>query len=370
MPETPMRAPVSRKRVGPRALSGDTGAVQLWLAVAAGALMVLVAVFLGAGTGSDTSPAGCLPQPGTSDEAEGTIPANYLALYRKVGNESGIPWTILAGIGKVESDHGRDLRPGSGVRSGANLAGAAGPMQIGIGGKATDNWGGPPRQRWQDRERDGGFAIDGNGDGWANVYDPSDAIPAAANMLKAYGAPTNIPNALLRYNGSTEYIGKVLNWARRYAHDSVQTITAANNVSCQPGGVPAQPASGTAAKVITYARAQLGKPYIWGADGPDAYDCSGLTMMAYRAAGISIPRTTFDQWRHGTHIRRGNQQPGDLVFFNSGPGSSPSNPGHVGIVLNAHQMINARCTTCRPGIAVDSYGRRADLVGFVRPTQR
>ncbi|WP_243710831.1 NlpC/P60 family protein [Actinomadura sp. KC216] len=332
--------------------------------------MVLIAVFLGAGTGSDTSTVGCQPQPGASDEAESTIPAPYLALYRKVGNESGIAWAVLAGVGKVESDHGRDLRPGSGVRSGANGAGAAGPMQIGIGGEATNNWGGPPRHRWQGSDQSDGFAIDASGDGWANVYDPADAIPAAANMLKAYGAPNDIPNALLRYNGSTEYIGKVLAWARRYAHETVQAVTTADESSCQPGGLPVQPASGVVAKVITYARAQLGKPYVWGADGPDAYDCSGLTMMAYRAAGISIPRTTFDQWRHGARIRQGNQQPGDLVFFNSGPGSSPGNPGHVGIVLTTEQMINARCTACRPGIATDSYARRNDLVGFVRPTQR
>ncbi|WP_344957631.1 C40 family peptidase [Actinomadura miaoliensis] len=346
-------------------MGNDCGAAQLWLAAAVGALLLLIAVFLGASSGIDDSTAACQAQPGTSDEAENTIPADYLELYREVGQESGIAWTILAAVGKVESDHGRDPAPNSGVHSGANWAGAAGPMQIGIGGKATNNWGGPPRHRAG--QHTGGYATDGNGDGWANVYDPADAIPAAADMLKDYGAPSDIPQALLRYNGSTEYIGKVLDWARRYADGGAHVVATAGSSICQPGTLALAPAGDVAAKVIAYARAQLGKPYIWGAEGPDAFDCSGLTMMAYRAAGISIPRTTFDQWRHGTRIPKGQQRPGDLVFFNSGPGSSPDNPGHVGIVIDADQMINARCTRCRPGIAMDSYARRSDLVGFVRP---
>ena len=84
---------------------------------------------------------------------------------------------------------------------------------------------------------------------------------------------------------------------------------------------------------ISYAVAQLGKPYIWGGTGPDGYDCSGLVMMAYQAAGISLPRTTFQQVYAGTPVYSTAQlQPGDLIFT---PGSdgTPTNPGHVGMYL-------------------------------------
>jgi cell wall-associated NlpC family hydrolase len=95
-----------------------------------------------------------------------------------------------------------------------------------------------------------------------------------------------------------------------------------------------------AARVILYAAAQLGKPYQWGATGPDAFDCSGLAMMAYRAAGIAIPRTSQQQWAAGPRVPLGQQQPGDLVFF-AGSDGTPQAPGHVGIVLSGTEMIEA-----------------------------
>ena len=64
------------------------------------------------------------------------------------------------------------------------------------------------------------------------------------------------------------------------------------------------------ATAISYAREQLGKPYLWGGTGPDAFDCSGLMMMAYRAAGINIPRTSEDQWAWGPKISASQVEPG------------------------------------------------------------
>ncbi|GLW98790.1 C40 family peptidase [Microtetraspora sp. NBRC 16547] len=116
-----------------------------------------------------------------------------------------------------------------------------------------------------------------------------------------------------------------------------------------------------AASVIAYAQAQLGKPYVWGAEGPRAFDCSGLAMRAYQAAGITIPRVTYDQWRHGARIPRGEEQPGDLAFFRM----ESDGPGHVGIVLGNGQMIHAPQTGDIVKIA--PYAR-ADLVGFTRPS--
>jgi hypothetical protein len=84
-------------------------------------------------------------QPTASSDARDSIPANYLALFQETGSKYGVPWVILAGIGEVESDDGRSSLPG--VHSGANAFGAAGPMQIGIGGASGNQWGGDRRRR-------------------------------------------------------------------------------------------------------------------------------------------------------------------------------------------------------------------------------
>jgi cell wall-associated NlpC family hydrolase len=92
------------------------------------------------------------------------------------------------------------------------------------------------------------------------------------------------------------------------------------------------------AAVIGYARAQLGKPYVWGGTGPGGFDCSGLVMMAYRAAGITLPRTSQQQWAAGPQVATPRR--GDLVFF-AGADGTPTAPGHVGLVLGPHRMIEA-----------------------------
>jgi cell wall-associated NlpC family hydrolase len=103
-----------------------------------------------------------------------------------------------------------------------------------------------------------------------------------------------------------------------------------------PPGVPPQVAT-----AIRYAVAQLGKPYVWGGTGPAGYDCSGLVMKAYAAAGISLPRTTFQQVYAGSPVYALSQlRPGDLIFA---PGSdgTPDHPGHVGMYLGGGQVIEA-----------------------------
>lgn len=137
------------------------------------------------------------------------------------------------------------------------------------------------------------------------------------------------------------------------------------------GPLPPLPgnASDYVRRIIAYAEAQLGKPYIWGGTGPTGYDCSGLMMMAYASAGVQIPRTTFEQWPFGVRVPPGSEQPGDLVFF-AGSDGTMQNPGHVGMVLDPaqHLMIEAACTACGP-IRISGY-QRSDLVGFTRPLAR
>ncbi|PIF03713.1 MAG: hypothetical protein CSA63_01410 [Propionibacterium sp.] len=95
------------------------------------------------------------------------------------------------------------------------------------------------------------------------------------------------------------------------------------------------PASGAAKKAMNYAMAQRGKRYRLGGTGPNAYDCSGLMMMAYRSAGISIPRTAGAQFRGiGRHVSRSDLQPGDLVFYYRGI-------RHVGMYIGNGQIVHA-----------------------------
>ncbi|WP_264924894.1 C40 family peptidase [Streptomyces sp. A012304] len=103
-------------------------------------------------------------------------------------------------------------------------------------------------------------------------------------------------------------------------------------------GLPA-PGSATAphsraAAAVSYAYSKLGSPYVWGATGPNAFDCSGLVLAAYRSAGVSLPRTTYAQIDAGRRVSRSELLPGDLVFFYSGI-------THVGIYVGGGRMIHA-----------------------------
>jgi hypothetical protein len=145
--------------------------------------------------------AGCRPKPTRAAVAD--VPRSYLRWYCQTGARYRVPWPVLAAIGKVESDHGRLRLPG--VRSGLNRyrdsrgrwrSCCAGPMQFNL----TD---GPP-STWQRH-------------GQGNVYDPADAIPAAARKLVADGARGDLDRALYAYNHSRAYVAKVKRLARAYS---------------------------------------------------------------------------------------------------------------------------------------------------------
>ncbi len=298
-------------------------------------------------------------QPVASQSARNSIPANYLALFRSIGAQYKVPWVILAGIAKVESDDGQTTLPG--VHSGANAFGAAGPMQIGIGGAAGNQWGGAPVHPAS--EKVNGVATDADGDGTASVYDPADAIAGAARYLLEHGVLDNVDQAIFAYNHLQSYVQAVLYWANLYATGgySVSPATLDSTPQCLPGVTLTSDTA--AATAISYAEQQLGKPYQWGGTGPDAFDCSGLVMMAYRAAGIAIPRTSQQQWSWGPRISASQVQPGDLVFF-AGSDGTPTSPGHVGLVIGGGLMIEAYATGFP--IRIAPYGDR-DPVGFTRP---
>jgi cell wall-associated NlpC family hydrolase len=338
---------------------GGPSGVRAGLAAAA-MLLVLPVLLVAAATGIPSQQAAACTTPvAPTALATTSIPARYLALYQQAGRQYGIAWEILAGIGEVESDHGRSALPG--VHSGANSAGAAGPMQFGIGGAAGNTWGGLPVHSAS--EHTSGYGIDGDHDGIVNVYNPGDAIPSAAQYLKANGDPGSTQAALFAYNHSDQYVTLVLAWAARYA-GGASSVTAAASQTCQQAAGPPLPA-GIAGKVIAYAEAQLGKPYAWGATGPGAFDCSGLAMMAYRAAGITIPRTSRQQWAFGRRVPPGKVQAGDLVFFIGSDGTMNA-PGHVGIVLRPGLMIDAPATG--QNIQIQPYSL-SGAVGFTNPVR-
>ena len=298
-----------------------------WLAVSAAlavaapfALLLLVVATTPTAGQASTNLAGS-----PSVAALNSIPPAYLTLYLAAARTCpSLPWAVLAGTGKVESDHGQSDAPG--VHSGANYAGAEGPMQF-------------------ERATFTRYAVNADKPAPLTPYDPADAIYTAAAMLCASGAASGtssgIRQAIYAYNHSPAYVTSVLAWAARYATPT-----------------PNQ----TAAAAMAFALRQVGKPYLWGATGPDAYDCSGLVYAAYAAAGIHIARTTY-QWRQdGPQVPLSQIRAGDLLF-SAGSDGTPASPGHVVMYLGGGQVIQA------PQTGQDVQIDPLDLTGVVAATR-
>jgi cell wall-associated NlpC family hydrolase len=168
--------------------------------------------------------------------------------------------------------------------------------------------------------------------------------------------------------------------ARRQAATAVFAgviLAAVVHANARGTGVPAAAAltggatpNRAAVQAIAYARAQLGKPYLWGGTGPDAYDCSGLAMMAYASAGVSLQRTSEEQWASEPHVSAPDA--GDLVFF-AGADGTPSSPGHVGIVVDPARRVMIDAYATGWPVEYDTYGPGAakgglsPVVGFTDP---
>jgi cell wall-associated NlpC family hydrolase len=117
--------------------------------------------------------------------------------------------------------------------------------------------------------------------------------------------------------------------------------------------------SSAAAAAVAFARAQLGKPYVYGATGPDAFDCSGLVQAAWAAAGVSIPRTSELQWADLPHVS--SPRPGDLIFYTGSSIDPP--PGHVTMYIGGGRMLEAYGT----GVPIRVTGLRSGVWGYARP---
>ncbi|MDX3663672.1 bifunctional lytic transglycosylase/C40 family peptidase [Streptomyces sp. ID05-26A] len=274
------------------------------------------------------------------------IPADYLVLYRAAaGVCPGLDWSILAAIGKVETDHGRSTLPG--VHSGENFAGAGGPMQFlaPTFASVTSRHIIPP----------GGQAP-------PSRYNPHDAIHAAAHYLCDSGARDgkDLYRAIFSYNNADWYVRKVLDQAAIYTQAASETAAActalqtASDLAVAPAALVA----------VRFACGELGEPYVWGGDGDaeGGWDCSGLTKAAYAAAGIKLERVAQDQYNMGPLVPAGSAlQAGDLVYY--GPGTASIT--HVGIAISPTHMVNAP----EPGtvVRIDKIGH---LLAATRPASR
>ena len=291
---------------------GDTatsGPATKLAAAAAGVVLLVALLAAGAGAGI----ASLLGGGGTAPSATATaaIPPAMLALYQEAATTCpGLPWTVLAAIGTVESDNGTSTLPG--VQSGANAAGAEGPMQFEPATFAAYDLPVPP----------GGASP-------PSPYDPTDAVYAAARMLCTNGAANgaDISGSVFAYNHASWYVTEVLSLAQSYGQTQAQTVAAGT-----AGGI-----------ALDWALAQVGTPYRWGGESPGVgFDCSGLTQAAYKVAGMALPRTAQEQYDAGTLVPAGVPlEPGDLVFFGQGTTAIEHVGIYVGVQGGKAVMVDA-----------------------------
>ncbi|MFE3196314.1 NlpC/P60 family protein [Nocardia sp. NPDC059240] len=307
----------------------------VFTSVVIAAVVTTVAVVDQSAPGSGPASGGAAPSP----DAVSDIPPAMLALYQRASTVCpGLDWSVLAGIGKVETDHGRSTLPG--VGSGENFAGAAGPMQFLA----------PTFDSVASRHR-----MPADGASPPSRYDPADAVYAAAYYLCDSGAPADLHAAIFTYNHADWYVAEVLDQASRYR---AQTPT---------GGGDCGPITGRdrASVILAFACAQLGQPYVWGGDGPQVnggWDCSGLTKAAYAAAAITLPRTAQAQYEAGPPVSEDQLRPGDLVFY-----GTADNIHHVGLYLGNQKMLNA--PTFDVPVRIQDYRYPGDdYFGATRPS--
>jgi hypothetical protein len=204
-----------QSRLGRRLIAAAAAAIAL--------LGVLLVLLLATLLGGLVPPSSCGPGAGSryapSSVALTDIPGNYLRWIRRAGDGYGLDWSVIAGIYSIETNFGRLDAPG--VRSGENFAGAGGPGQFLAG-------------TWRV------YGVDGDRDGVKDRYNPADAIPGTANLLRQSGAPADYRRAVFAYNHASWYVDDVLARAARYRGaaeadpDAVQAVLVANADASSP----------------------------------------------------------------------------------------------------------------------------------------
>ncbi|MEU6809129.1 NlpC/P60 family protein [Streptomyces sp. NPDC046831] len=195
----------------------------------------------------------------------------------------------------------------------------------------------------------------------------------ARELLATLNAQEKARLAALQEQRQQEAARKAAELARQQAAQAAEQAARQDAGTSGPGAEPSgsptgptgsstsDPSSATKAdKALAFARDQIGKPYVWGATGPGSYDCSGLTQAAWKAAGVTLPRTTYDQVDAGTTVPLSQARPGDLVFFYD-------DISHVGVYIGDGMMIHAP----KPGAYVREesiyYDGESAIHSVVRP---
>ena len=285
--------------------------------------------------------------------ARSEIPGLLLPHYQRAPACEGLPWQLIAAIGWVETRHA--------TSDGAHVDPPTGDVQPRIVGIALDGArsaairvppGGSPwhgDQAWDHAVGPMQFitgtwarwGLDASGDGLASPHNAYDAIAAAGRHLCNGRPRLDSPEAAIRrYNPSDRYIDDVLAKAHTYGMvDGGDPVAGLR----PPGDLTAvgPMVRGDARVVVSYALAQLGKPYVYAADGPDSFDCSGLVLAAYAQIGVRLPHRADIQVRYGRPVdwRREPIKPGDLIFLRGG--RPVHDYGHVGVAIDAKLWIHA-----------------------------
>jgi len=204
----------------------------------------------------------------------------------------------------------------------------------------------------------------------ANSAQMTAFIDAARQLESAQQAAKNAKAAIItlqaRLNGQRTVLVKTIDQQKKL----LEQLTPVQQAPVGPGGgssggggtpppVYKGPTGTQAQKVVAFVYAQIGKPYVFGASGPNSYDCSGLTSAAWASVGVSIPRTSQEQWAGLPHVPTSDMQPGDILVFNGA--------GHVGIYVGGGMMIDAPHTGLDVQKVALSGWYASTLDGVVRP---
>ncbi len=203
----------------------------------------------------------------------------------------------------------------------------------------------------------------------SNSAEMSQFIAAARQLEGAQQAAKRAKTAIVALRNNLASQKKSLDKLIGQQRTLLAQLTPAQQQTTGPGGSSGGGGGGTtryrgptgtqAEKAVAFAYAQLGKPYVFGASGPNSYDCSGLTMASWASAGISIPRTSFEQWGSLPHVPISQIQPGDILVFNG--------EGHVGLYVGGGMLIDAPHTGLNVEKIALSGWYQSSLIGAVRP---
>lgn len=181
--------------------------------------------------------------------------------------------------------------------------------------------------------------------GWGTVAEVTNP-PYQVN--KFYDVLESVPDWDKRRPGESAQAVERSAFPERYHQWEAMAVHLVENVGkvadaagCGEGAGKVLPPSKQAATAIKFALGERGKPYVWGAEGPDSYDCSGLLLRAFEAAGITLPRVSRDQYRAGAMLPVRKAQPGDLLFW-AYDESDPGTIHHVAMYIGDGQIVEAQ----------------------------